>query len=89
MTVLINGQQVASAEYGDEPFWIPFQDYLKQGDNQIEIIIRNGEAGEGCGGEFRMKLNDVVNMVYQRYLYLDEAQANTECFHETITLQLK
>jgi hypothetical protein len=89
MTVLVNGQEAASADYGDESFWIPFQDYLKQGDNQIEIIIRNGEARGNCGGEFRMKLNDIVNMAYQKYLDRDEAQANTECFHETITLPLK
>jgi hypothetical protein len=89
MKVYVNGQELAPARYGDFPAWISILDYLRNGDNKIEISISNNNAGQACSGTLRLKLNGIVNSDYQRFWRKPDAPANTECFRETIVLPLE
>ena len=89
MTIWVNGQEIITSKYHDAPAWASFSNYLIDGDNIIEVSIRNGEAGQDCSGQLRLKLNGIINSGYQWYWEKDEAPANAECFHEKVTLSLK
>jgi hypothetical protein len=81
---------IEHATYGAFIPWRSFRQFLKQGDNEIRAIVKNGDFG-GCGANLEVRMNDVAIESLSRAwsIPMDRASVGGVCVNEAMTFELK
>jgi hypothetical protein len=81
---------IERATYGAFIPWRPFRQFLRQGNNEIRAIVKNGEYG-GCGANLEVRINgaEVETLGRAWAIPIDRASIGGVCVDEKITFELR
>jgi hypothetical protein len=89
--VFVNDNAVIErATYGAVVPWRSFRPYLKQGENEIRTVVRNGQYG-GCGANLQVRINGILveSLSAAWVIPMERATVGGVCVDETKSFQLR
>jgi hypothetical protein len=88
--VFVNDNAVLEHKpYGSIVPWTSFQSFLRKGENEIRVVVTNGQYG-GCGAEFEVRINGRRVQELRRAWArpINQASVGGVCADEIIPLNL-